>query len=113
MWPRGPRKVARVQCEEKFTKASAKIGADAIFFGLRWWLKEWAKEQNRFVPLPATWLNQARWEAAEGEPETIQEPAEIVRTRIYLEGQTQSAADKAAGIKAALRLREIRAGVGR
>lgn len=109
LWPRGPRKVAKPQCRTKYEKAAAKVGADKIMNGLRWWLKEWAKDNNKFVPLVATWLNQERWEAAEEAEELDKEfkpKTAVDETRAYLASQALSQDEKQIAMA---RARELRA----
>lgn len=35
---------------------------------------EWAKDGGQYIPLPATWLNQRRWEDEETEVLTVENP---------------------------------------
>ncbi len=86
-WRAYPRKAARARAEAAF----AKIAPDeellarmlkAIDQQRR--TQEWKKEQGRFIPYPATWLTQRRWE-----DETC-ERAEAGGEREYAEGEIES-----------------------
>ena len=62
-WQRYPRKVAKPAARKSFGKA-IKSGAtvDELHAGLTKWLPYWAaKGETEFIPHPATWLNQERW----------------------------------------------------
>lgn len=67
MYPAGPRKVNKRGCEAKWNARKLDAIADIIMFGLRKWIESeaWAERNGAFVPMPATWLNQDRWEAAD------------------------------------------------
>ena len=41
---------------------------------------QWQKDDGQFIPLPATWLNQERWEDS-GVSETLEEPTDEDRTQ--------------------------------
>ena len=62
-WDQYPRKVAKRAAQSSWNRLSEseqKEALDAISDHLKYWkLKETAKE---FIPHPATWLNQGRWE---------------------------------------------------
>ena len=66
-YPAGPRKVNKRGCEQKWKARKLDAIADVIIHGLHKWIhsKEWAERNGAFIPLPATWLNQDRWEAAD------------------------------------------------
>jgi hypothetical protein len=61
-WQAYPRKVAKPAAEKAWRKVAAE--ADSILAGLRVWAgsDEWAKDGGQFIPHPATFLNQRRWE---------------------------------------------------
>lgn len=67
LYPPGPRKVNKRGCEAKWKARKLDAIADVIMFGLRKWIESeaWAERNGAFVPMPATWLNQDRWEAAD------------------------------------------------
>lgn len=68
-WPKYPRKIDKKGCKTTFKRLvnHDKVHIDRILRGLDWWLTsdQWEKENGTYVPHPATWLNQRRWEAAE------------------------------------------------
>ena len=41
---------------------------------------QWQKDDGQFIPLPATWLNQERWEDS-GVSETLEEPTDEDRNQ--------------------------------
>jgi hypothetical protein len=58
-WQEYPRKTGKEAARRAWEKASARVGADAILAGLRAAL--WPSD-SQFIPHPATWLNQGRWD---------------------------------------------------
>ena len=65
LWPLHPRKVARKQCKQKWSKNGLDAVSEAVMAGLRASVasEAWSKAGGEFVPAPLVWLNQARWEA--------------------------------------------------
>lgn len=63
-WKAYPRKVAKPAAQKAFSKVSGEI--EQILTGLELAKKtnalNWAKENGAYIPHPATWLNQRRWE---------------------------------------------------
>lgn len=79
-WPEYPRKVAK----ETALKAMRKInpGGDEqvkIMAGLSMYKKtsQWTRDDGKFIPHPATWINQKRWEDEIVESHSI--PAEALK----------------------------------
>lgn len=69
-WPSGTRKVAKQQCLDKWARLGCANSASHILAHVEW-LKtqdDWLRENGRFVPMPATYLNQQRW--LDWEPDT-------------------------------------------
>lgn len=67
LWPTHRRKVARAQCLASWrSRGFEKIGL-SIIDGLKRWISsaDWNKDGGEYIPMPATWLNQRRWEAPE------------------------------------------------
>lgn len=61
-WKAYPRKVAKPVARKAFAKALAKADVRAIGAGLKVWRAYWTERgEPEFVPHPATWLNQERW----------------------------------------------------
>jgi len=58
-WQEYPRKTGKEAARRAWEKASARVGADTILAGLRAAL--WPSD-SQFIPHPATWLNQGRWD---------------------------------------------------
>lgn len=63
-YPPGPRKVNRRGCLKTWTARSLEAHTEAIVAGLERWKtsRQWRENGGQFVPQPATWLNQDRWE---------------------------------------------------
>lgn len=59
-----PRREARGAAERAYRAAVKKSTPDEIMAGLGRWKAKWNADQTerKFIPLPATWLNAARWE---------------------------------------------------
>lgn len=66
-WPRGPRKVAKQQCLNKWAKYECADRAAHIIGHVEQMKRspDWTKENGAFIPAPLVYLNQRRWE---GEP---------------------------------------------
>ena len=58
-WQEYPRKTAKEAARKAWKVARARVGADTIMAGLRAAL--WPSD-SQFIPHPATWLNQGRWD---------------------------------------------------
>lgn len=64
-WKLYPRRVGRAPAERALRQAlKRKVLLDEILSGLTRWVAYWNTEntETKFVPYPATWLNQRRWE---------------------------------------------------
>ena len=63
-YPKHKRKTDPKGCEKKFLKIENldKIFPD-IMAALEAWKREWAKENNEYVPAPSKWINQQYWTA--------------------------------------------------
>jgi hypothetical protein len=62
-WKLYPRKSARGEAVKAFRRAVKKDQVDLIASGLAMWAEHWEAEdtEERYIPYPATWLNQARY----------------------------------------------------
>lgn len=62
-WKEYPRKIAKPNAQRAFAKALGKSNLKAILAGLAKWKvsRQWTKDGGEFIPHPATWLNQERW----------------------------------------------------
>ena len=61
-WEAYPRKVGKEEARKAFQRVDVPVGVlvDAIFVQRK--SAQWQKEGGRYVPFPANWLNQRRWE---------------------------------------------------
>jgi len=68
-WREYPRKVGKGDARKKFAKALTKTSFDNIMAALERVKAsaQWTKDGGQFVPHPATWLNQERWDDEVGE----------------------------------------------
>lgn len=62
-WKAYPRKVAKPVAIKAWRKAITKMETDKILEALekQKLSDDWTKEKGKFIPYPATWLNQERW----------------------------------------------------
>lgn len=88
LYPAGPRKVNKRGCELKWRTRQLDGIADVILYGLRAWIasEQWQERGGVFVPLPATWLNQDRWEAADMLKPAKVSAESVGTTQAYLQG---------------------------
>ena len=63
-WELYPRKVGKGSALKAWIKVKADSFAGRIFSALEWQVhqEQWTKDGGQFIPHPATWLNQARWD---------------------------------------------------
>lgn len=63
-WSAYPKKIGKGQAEKAFVKARLNGSLPAVLQALEDQKRseQWQKENGQFVPNPATWLNQRRWE---------------------------------------------------
>jgi hypothetical protein len=60
-WSKYPRPVGRKAARASFVKALKDATADQIMQALAFYRLEWFGKEERFIPHPATWLNQGRY----------------------------------------------------
>jgi hypothetical protein len=70
-WKRYPKKVGKDKALEVWKKKKPSI--DDVMFALSWQIesKQWQSESGKYIPNPATYLNQGRWQ---DEAPAIEEP---------------------------------------
>lgn len=63
-WPRGPRKVAKQQCLDKWAKYGCAANATHIVQHVEAMKRseDWTKANGAFIPAPLVYLNQQRWD---------------------------------------------------
>ena len=65
-WGEYPRKLGKFLARKSFMRITPKNQdqCDEIFAGLGRWVNYWNNNEieRQFIPYPATWLNQQRWE---------------------------------------------------
>lgn len=63
-WPRGPRKVAKQQCLNKWAKYGCADESSLIVQHVEKMKRsrDWTKDDGAFIPAPLVYLNQRRWE---------------------------------------------------
>ena len=60
-WELYPRKVGKGAAEKAWASATKRASAETICAGLRRLMPSLLQEEPRYIPHPATWLNQDRW----------------------------------------------------
>lgn len=78
-WPKGPRKVAKQQCVNKWAKYDCADTWRHIVAHVEWMKTQadWIKDQGSFIPQPLTYLNQQRW--IDWEPPKPREAPKVVK----------------------------------
>jgi hypothetical protein len=68
-WKAYPRKTGKGDARKKFAKALTKTSFENIMaaLGKVKASAQWKKDDGQFVPYPATWLNQERWDDEVGQ----------------------------------------------
>ena len=61
-WQLYPRKEGKQKAREAYIKRNVGLGVLLDALGRQAASEQWQRDNGRFVPLPATWLNQRRWE---------------------------------------------------
>jgi hypothetical protein len=61
-WKLYPKKVGRDAARTKWTAALKRASLDEVMAGLHKYLPIWRTTEPKFIPNPATWLNQGRWQ---------------------------------------------------
>jgi len=61
-WDNYPRKIGKVNAQKAFNKASQAVGVDKILEAVKPFADSVAKKEMKYIPHPATWLNQGRWD---------------------------------------------------
>lgn len=63
-WELYPRKVGKGEARRKFAKVIKQVNLEVILAAVKRQResRQWSKDNGQFVPYPATWLNQERWE---------------------------------------------------
>jgi len=61
-WSAYPRKVGKAAARKAWSRAHPDL--EAVLAALVWQVRseEWNRESGRFIPHPATWINQGRWD---------------------------------------------------
>jgi hypothetical protein len=61
-WKVYPRKVGKVAAKKAFAKAAKEVGCALIAVGVQRFAHDPYKPAKQFLPHPATWLNEGRWD---------------------------------------------------
>lgn len=59
-WSAYPRKVAKLAARKAWDKHKPDL--QTVLDALAWQTREWARDDPRFIPHPASWLNAGRWD---------------------------------------------------
>ena len=62
-WTKYPKKQSKKVAKVSFMRYVSKSNIKQVLDGLDRWLrsKQWHKDNGQYIPLPATWLNQEKW----------------------------------------------------
>lgn len=86
-WACYPKKVDKQEAKKAWRKLKPNPDlADEIMSGLSKWTEsyDWQKDDGRYIPYPATWLNKRRWEDDPGKtPERSSQPRKTVSAQNY------------------------------
>ena len=66
-WPKSQRKGGKATCQAKWVKLKLDLQADQIIKHVEWMktTDQWRKDGGAYIPSPAVYLNQRRWDGAE------------------------------------------------
>ena len=70
-WKAGKDAAREAWVTRRFTERERQVVLEAVLQQLRW--PEWTRDNGHWIPLPATWLNQGRWQ---DEPHLVDRPLE-------------------------------------
>jgi uncharacterized protein YdaU (DUF1376 family) len=75
-WPSYPRRKGKAAAKAKFIARAKACGVGAILDGLERAKAEWRRKGTEpdYIPHPATWLNQGRWEDEPDRPPIVRPP---------------------------------------
>lgn len=95
-WDRYPKKVGKGAAEKAFEKhkpGESLLGEMLAAIARQADSEAWRKDGGQFIPNPATWLNQRRWEDGGTQLQTaVNKPSQADETRRYLAEQAEHAA---------------------
>tara|TARA_R110002153_G_scaffold238911_1_gene393332 strand:+ start:8359 stop:9057 length:699 start_codon:yes stop_codon:yes gene_type:complete len=61
-WDDYPRKIGKANAQKAFSKASQEVGVDKILEAVKPFADSVVKKEKKYIPHPATWLTQGRWD---------------------------------------------------
>lgn len=63
-WQTYPRRIARTKAQKSWNTNVRKKDIEPLMDGLNQWITQWRNEgmNTQYIPYPATWLNQKRWQ---------------------------------------------------
>lgn len=75
-WSEYPKKVGKIAARKAFERASRVAALETLLTAIRRQKcgSQWSRENGRYIPNPATWLNQGRWEDEDGRLEAPAAP---------------------------------------
>lgn len=84
-WDAYPKKVGKEEARKAFRKVKVKVDVliEAVERQKTW--TQWQVEKGRFIPNPATWLNQGRWEDEGQAEEKAEMKSDTKRLELMLE----------------------------
>lgn len=95
-WKQYPRKVAKGDAVKAFTKLIKKqVDVEAFMrttlASLEWWKQQpgWTKDNGKFIPYPASWLNGGHWEDSVDNQDVICQSGQMGQAE-FLKGDAES-----------------------
>lgn len=74
-WKTYPRRVGKEAAKVAWSKAAKKTDAGLILTAVRRYAEDPNLPDKKFIPHPATWLNQGRWDDEPCAPPVVERPA--------------------------------------
>jgi hypothetical protein len=91
-WEAYPRKEGKGAARTAYEKAYKKVGPDDILCGLMYQVPDMRRKERQYIPMPATWLNQERWDDSFGGPDLDARSKRIANARAqYQSGYVDAA----------------------
>lgn len=77
-WKAYPKKVAKAQAQKAWNRIKPNAELQQIILSALEWQKQsaqWQKDNGQYIPYPATWLNNRRWEDVQKQPVQAVQPS--------------------------------------
>lgn len=108
-----PKKKAPADAEKAFAKVDVAIEVLIAAIESQKQTDDWRKEGGRYIPYPATWLNQRQWENAVDAPMSVTVPAAANASAALEKIKSDAAKAAPPSLETLQRMAELRRGVPR